>query len=82
MIRTVKAEVDTDGCARLLEPLRVTKPSRALVTSLDTELVSVSQTGNAAEAPTSLQEHRLSDEPQPSAEGIEAHILRECELWS
>jgi hypothetical protein len=81
MLHTVEAEVDVDGSVRLLEPLRVTKPSRALVTLLDTEHVSVSQTGNAAEVLKFLQEHRLPDEARPSAEEIEAHILEAHESW-
>jgi len=81
MLQTVEAEVDVDGSVRLLEPLRVTKPSRALVTLLDTEQVSVSQTGNAADVLKFLQEHRLPDDARPSAEEIEAHILEARQSW-
>jgi len=35
MLTTVKTEVDIDGRVILLEPLRVTKKSRALVTLLE-----------------------------------------------
>ena len=35
MLQTVQAEVDVDGNVRLLEPLRVTKPTRALAPLLD-----------------------------------------------
>lgn len=35
MLQTVEAEVSVDGNVRLLEPLSVTKPSRALVTLLE-----------------------------------------------
>jgi hypothetical protein len=81
MLQTVKAEVDVDGNVRLLEPLRVTKPSRALVTLLDTEEGSVSHNGNAADVLKFLQEHRLPDEARPSAEEIEAHIQEARESW-
>lgn len=39
MLQTVEAEVGVDGSVRLLEPLLVTKPSRALVTLLPDELL-------------------------------------------
>lgn len=81
MLQTVEAEVDVDGSVRLLEPLRVTKLSRALVTLLDTEQGSISQTGNAADVLNFLQEHRLPDEARLSAEEIEAHILEARESW-
>jgi hypothetical protein len=35
MLHTVEAEIDVNGNVRLLEPLRVTKPTRALVTLLE-----------------------------------------------
>lgn len=35
MLQTVEAEIDVNGNVRLLEPLRVTKPTRALVTLLE-----------------------------------------------
>jgi hypothetical protein len=81
MLQTVEAEVDIDGSVRLLEPLRVTKPSRALVTLLDPEHGSVSHKGNAAAVLTFLQESRLPDDARPSAEEIEAHILETRESW-
>ena len=35
MLQTVKAEIDINGNVRLLEPMRVTKPTLALVTLLE-----------------------------------------------
>ena len=35
MLQTVEAEIDIYGNVRLLEPLRVTKPTRALLTLLE-----------------------------------------------
>ena len=35
MLQTVEAEVSVDGSVRLLEPLAITKPSRAIVTLLE-----------------------------------------------
>ncbi len=39
MIRTVEAEIDEQGNVRLLEPVRLSGPSRALVTILDERAV-------------------------------------------
>ncbi len=35
MLQTVEAEIAVDGTVRLLTPIKVTKPTRALVTLLD-----------------------------------------------
>lgn len=39
MLITVEAEIDVDGSVRLLEPLIITKKSRAILTLLDGENV-------------------------------------------
>ncbi len=36
---TIEAEIDVDGSVRLLEPLKITKKSRAILTLLDGENV-------------------------------------------
>lgn len=35
MLQTVEAEIDVNGNVRLLEPLHITKPTRALLTLLE-----------------------------------------------
>ncbi|HEV8578192.1 MAG TPA: hypothetical protein VGX68_03835 [Thermoanaerobaculia bacterium] len=35
MLKTVEAVIETDGSVRLVEPVRVARPRRALVTILD-----------------------------------------------
>jgi hypothetical protein len=35
MLKTVEAVIETDGSVRLVEPVRVPRPRRALVTILD-----------------------------------------------
>jgi hypothetical protein len=37
MLKTVEAVIETDGSVRLVEPVRVPRPRRALVTILDEE---------------------------------------------
>lgn len=75
MLHTVEAEIDVDGSVRLLEPLPVTKPSRALVTLLDMQNVSAGQKGNAATMLKFLRENRLPESSRPSEAEIEAQIL-------
>jgi hypothetical protein len=36
MLTTIEAEIDVDGSVRLLEPLKLKKKSRAIITLLDT----------------------------------------------
>ncbi len=38
MLTTVKAEIETNGQVTLLEPVKITKKSRAIVTILDDEI--------------------------------------------
>jgi hypothetical protein len=45
MLTTIEAEVDVDGNVRLLEPLTITKKSRAIVTLLDDDSV-IKQSAN------------------------------------
>jgi len=37
MLKTVEAVIETDGSVRLVEPVRIPRPRRALVTILDEE---------------------------------------------
>jgi len=37
MLKTVEAVIETDGSIRLVEPVRIPRPRRALVTILDEE---------------------------------------------
>lgn len=81
MLQTVKAEVDVDGNVRLLEPLRVTQTSPALVTLLDTENDAARFKGNAAEVLQFLWENRLPEAARPDEAEIEAHIQEARESW-
>jgi len=44
MLTTIEAEIDVDGKVRLLEPVKLTKKSRAIVTVLDDENAESSET--------------------------------------
>lgn len=53
MITQVKAEIEINGTVRLLEPLKLKRKSRAIVTLLDDD---------AAENPASVEETKLAEE--------------------
>lgn len=75
MLQTVEGIIDVDGQIRWLEPLRVAKPSRVIVTLLQ-EYNGASQVkGNAGQALQSLRKNRLPDAARPSVAEIEAHII-------
>ncbi|MGH9943714.1 MAG: hypothetical protein ACRD9R_15315 [Pyrinomonadaceae bacterium] len=55
MPTTIEAEIDVDGSVRLLEPLKLTKKSRAILTVLDADIAETS-----SEAETQLAEERFA----------------------
>ena len=81
MLQTVEAEVDVKGNVRLLEPLTLDKPTRALVTLLEEPANPGAGNGNAGEILAFLRSHRLPEESRPSAEEIEAQIASERNSW-
>lgn len=54
MLTTVEAEINIDGSVRLLEPIKVGKKSRAILTLLNDE--------NGGRKPMSQEEERLAEE--------------------
>jgi hypothetical protein len=50
MIQTVEAQIDEHGHIQLLEPLRLSRPSRALVTILPSEAKEENETALLSEA--------------------------------
>lgn len=50
MLTTIEAEIDVDGNVRLLEPVRVSRKGRAIVTLLDGEIVSAKNAGDEENA--------------------------------
>lgn len=81
MLQTVRAEVSVDGKVRLLEPLRITQTSPAIVTLLSTENGTAQPKGNALAVLEFLKENRLPAESQPSTDEIEAQIREARESW-
>ncbi len=85
MLQTVEGIVDVNGQISWLEPLRVAKPSRVLVTLLpelpDTNRTSVEPEGNLAALQAFLQSPEFINRPVGSAEEIEARIQETRNSW-
>lgn len=81
MLQTIEGVLDVDGQIRWLEPLRVAKPSRVIVTLLqDSDNASQSK-GNAEKALQSLRKNRLPEAARPTSAEIEAQITEARESW-
>lgn len=82
MLQTVEAEIDVNGEIELLEPVRVSKRSRAIVTVLE-EFSSggAEEKGNSKKILEFLRNNRLPESSRLSAEEIEAQITEARESW-
>ncbi len=80
MLTTVNAEVDVSGNVRLLEPLEVSKTTRAIVTLLDDNGTG-DKAGNAKGVLDFLRQNRLPDGSRPTPEEIEAQIEEARSSW-
>ena len=81
MLQTVEAEIDVNGNVRLLEPLRVTKPTRALLTLLEDTAAPVEEQGNAAELLELLRSPEFANRRSYPPEVIEAQIQENRNSW-
>ena len=82
MLQTVEAEIDVDGKVELLEPVRVTKRTRAIVTLLEEKTEEEPEIkGNSKSILEFLRNNRLAESDRPTAEEIEAQILEARESW-
>ena len=81
MLDRLEAVVDINGNVRLLEPLQLSKPQRAIVTLLNEPSELPNRKGTAADLLQFLKENRLPQNSRPSAEEIEAQITEARESW-
>ncbi|MBS1791328.1 MAG: hypothetical protein JST85_26685 [Acidobacteria bacterium] len=82
MLQTVEGIIDVDGQIRWLEPLRVAKPSRVLITLLpDANGSPAEPEGNIAALQAFLQSPDFVNRPVGSAEVIEAQIQEMRNSW-
>ena len=80
MLTSVKAEIDVGGNVRLLEPLEVTRTTKAIVTLLE-EQEGARNGGNARRALAFLRSNRLPEDSRPSAAEIDARIEEARDSW-
>jgi hypothetical protein len=81
MLHRLEAEVDINGNVRLLEPLQLSKPQRAIVTLFNETNKIPSRKGTVGDFLKFLPENRLPPNSRPSAEEIEAQIIEARESW-
>jgi hypothetical protein len=80
MLTTVKAEIDVGGNVRLLEPLEVSKTTRAIVTLLD-DNGNGDKAGNAKGVLDFLRQNRLPEGSRPTSEEIDDQIEEARNSW-
>lgn len=81
MLQTVEAEIDVNGNVRLLEPLRVTRKMRAIVTVLEETNGNQENRGNAEQLLELLKSPEFANRKSYSAEEIEAQIEEARNSW-
>jgi exonuclease V gamma subunit len=74
MLQTVEAEIDIDDNVRLLEPLRVTRKARAIVTVLEESNGGAEKKGNLKKILELLKSPEVANRKSFSAEEIETQI--------
>lgn len=82
MLQTVEAEIDINGNVKLLEPVSVTKRTRAIVTLLEeTNEGERERKGNSKEILELLRSPEFANRKSYSAEEIEAQIEEARNSW-
>ncbi|MGI8469337.1 MAG: hypothetical protein ACR2N3_12880 [Pyrinomonadaceae bacterium] len=81
MLRTVEAEIDVDGKVALLEPVRVTKKTRSIVTLLEETNGKSEREGNSKKILELLRSPEFANRKSYSAEEIESQIQEARNSW-
>ncbi len=81
MLQTVEAEIDVNGTVRLLEPVRVEKRTRALVTLLEEPAEQVAPEGNVRAILELLRSPEFAGRKSYPVEEIEAQIEENRNSW-
>jgi len=81
MLQTVEAEIDASGQIRLLEPLHVSKKSRAIVIVLEESNGDAEEKGNSKKILELLKSPEFANRKSYSAEEIEAQIEEARNSW-
>lgn len=81
MLQTVQAEVDVNGTVRLLEPLQVTKTTRAVVTLLEESAQPPGEPGSAAALLEILRSPAFANRRSYTTDEIETQIEENRNAW-
>lgn len=82
MLQTVEAEIDVDGKIELLEPVRVTRKTRAIVTLLEEKNgEKQEERGNSKKILELLRSPEFANRKSYSAEEIEEQINEARNSW-
>lgn len=81
MLTTVEAEIDVNGNVRLLEPLSLSKPSRAIVTILEEKNGNGDDKGNGQKVLELLKSPEFANRKSYSDKEIEARIEELRNSW-
>lgn len=81
MLQTVEAEIDVNGNVELLEPVSVTKKTRAIVTILEETSSDKPEKGNSKKILELLRSPEFANRKSYSAEEIEARIEEARNSW-
>jgi len=81
MLQTVEAEIDVDGKVKLLEPLQVTKKTRAIVTLLEETNGKLESKGNVRQLLELLRRPEFANRKSYLPEEIESQIQEARNSW-
>jgi hypothetical protein len=83
MLQTIEVMVEPNGNIRFLENLKITKPTKALLTLLETPLskVDISKRGSGEAVLKFLHQNSLKQEHRRSIEEINKYIEQERNAW-
>lgn len=83
MLQTIEVMVEPNGNIRLLENFKITKPTKALLTLLETPLnkVDIPKRGSGEAILKFLDQNSLKQEHRRSIEEINKYIEQERNAW-
>jgi len=80
-MRTIQAEINTNGVVTLLEPIKIGKRSRAKVIVYDDDPKQQGGEGNAERLLELMRAHRLPDDAKVSDKEMERQIEEARSSW-
>lgn len=80
MLQTIEAEISVDGTVTLFEPVKLNRPTKALVTILENGNGETLK-GNVGKVLKFLKENRLPEESRLSVQEIDEQIREARDSW-